>query len=84
MIADTYNVRLFARFRELAGRDSVTILLQPSATVRDLRSALLDVWPKSEALLRASTLAIDGEYRDDDYAISPNDEIALIPPVSGG
>ena len=83
MIADQYEVRLFARFRELAGRDSITIWLHPNATVRDLRLSLLDLWPESEALLRASTLAVNGEICDDGQVIS-HSEIALIPPVSGG
>ena len=71
------EVRLFAGLRQRAGSDSVRVQLPEPATVSDLLAAM-------ELPPRSCVVAINREYVPGDRAIEPGDEVALIPPVSGG
>ena len=72
------SVRLFAILRERAGRDSVELELDDGATVRDAIAAVgaADGVPV--------VMAVNREVAGDDVVLRPGDELALIPPVSGG
>ena len=78
------RVRLFARFRDAAGADAVVVPLPAPATVAALRRGLSERFPALAGLLARSALAVNGEFADEDTPVSPGDEVALIPPVSGG
>jgi len=79
------RVQVFARLREQLGADHVTIRLLGQANVGSLRSALGERLPKESLnLIRVSAVAVNGEYASDDASLKASDEIALIPPVSGG
>jgi molybdopterin synthase catalytic subunit/molybdopterin converting factor small subunit len=71
------SVRLFAGLRERAGSAHVQVELPEPATVADLLAAL-------ELAPRSCVAAINREYADPDARIAPDDEVALVPPVSGG
>ena len=71
------TVRLFAGLRERAGSPTVTVSLPDGPTVADLLAAM-DLPPRS------CVVAINREYASADAVIGPGDEVALIPPVSGG
>lgn len=73
------RVRLFAALRERAGADEVSLELPDGALVRDALEEVRDV----SAGLRV-VVAVNHEYAADDQALRAGDEIALIPPVSGG
>ncbi len=72
------TVRLFAVLRERAGRESVELDLDDGATVRDAIAAVgaADGIPV--------VMAVNREVAGDDVVLRPGDELALIPPVSGG
>ncbi len=78
------TVKLFAAARQLAGRESVTLELDSEATVATLRKALVAQVPDLNALVRHAMIAVNTEYARDDLPLGEADEIALIPPVSGG
>jgi molybdenum cofactor biosynthesis protein MoaC/molybdopterin converting factor subunit 1 len=81
----TIQVRLFAMLRERAGRDSFELELPEGATVGDAMALLGREPGLSELLGRLPVRAArNREYVDDDEALEPGDELALIPPVSGG
>ena len=83
--AMTVTVRLFAMLRERAGRDEIELELGDGSTVADALEALKDSSPLGEALERMPVrAAVNREYVSDDSPLSPGDEVALIPPVSGG
>jgi molybdopterin synthase catalytic subunit len=83
--AMTVTVRLFAMLRERAGRDEIELELGDGSTVADALEALKDSSPLGEALERMPVrAAVNREYVADDSPLSPGDEVALIPPVSGG
>jgi molybdopterin converting factor subunit 1 len=78
------RVLLFAAGRELAGAAEVEIDLASGATVAELRRALARRVPALEPLLAHSRFAVDADFVTDDTPLAPADEVACIPPVSGG
>ena len=78
------QVLLFARARELAGKDRVDIPLPLKATVGELRRRLVEEQPALATVVDRSALAVNNEFVDDSAILPPGAEIALIPPVSGG
>ena len=77
-------VRLFAAGRELAGAAECVVELGAAATVADVRRALADECPALAPLVGRSLIAVNAEYADDATLVAAGDEVALIPPVSGG
>jgi molybdopterin converting factor subunit 1 len=78
------TVRLFARARELAERDSVVVELPAGATVAALREAIGREVPALASFVKRCAVALGGEYAVDADAVAEGTEAALIPPVSGG
>jgi molybdopterin converting factor subunit 1 len=80
------QVRLFAILRERAGRDRVEIEVDEGATVADALAALGTASePLAEALKAMPVvMAVNRSYADEGAPLSAGDELALIPPVSGG
>jgi molybdopterin synthase catalytic subunit len=78
------TVRLFAMLREQAGADSVELELSEGATGADALDALR-AQRGLELLERLPVrLAVNREYADLERPLEPGDELAVIPPVSGG
>ena len=73
------TVRLFAQLRERAGRSEVSLELPEGARVADALRELDDL---ADGL--PLVMAVNREYAGDDHVLAPGDELALIPPVSGG
>jgi molybdopterin converting factor subunit 1 len=80
----TIAVKLFAAARELAGAGEVELELGPAPTVAAARQALVEKCPTLGPLANRSLLAVNAEYAADGQALAAGDEVALIPPVSGG
>jgi len=75
----TVRVRLFAILRERAGRSEVELTLPDSARVTDALAALGDITGGLKVVM-----AVNREYVSADAVLHAGDELALIPPVSGG
>ena len=80
----TVTVILFAAARDLAGADSLALDLPAGATVADLRAELARRVPALAKLLAKSAVAVNHDFVEDDRVLAPGDEVAIIPPVSGG
>lgn len=80
------QVRLFAVLRERAGRDSLEIEVAEGATVAEaLRALAVGSEPLGAALeAMPVVMAVNRSYVGEDATLSAGDELALIPPVSGG
>jgi molybdopterin synthase catalytic subunit len=80
------TIKYFAGLRERFGTSEETIELDATdqATVADLWSALEHAQPDLSAMKSFVRIAVNRDFADDDTPIGPDDEIALIPPVSGG
>jgi MoaE-MoaD fusion protein len=77
------SVRLFAGLRERAGSERIEVALPDGASVGDLLAALAAT-PVGALQPGQCVVAINREYARADAPIGPGDEVALIPPVSGG
>lgn len=77
-------VRLFAAARQLAGTELLQVEVQEPATIASLRSAMEEAVPALQGLLAHARFAVNARYTFDDHPIASHDEIACIPPVSGG
>ncbi len=73
------TVRLFAGLRERAGTGEVELELDDGARVQDALLALADISGDTQVVM-----AVNREYADADTQLHADDELALIPPVSGG
>jgi len=79
------RVRLFAILRERAGRDTVEVELPDGATVADALSELARLPGLEEPIARMPVrMAVNREYADAGTRLAAEDELALIPPISGG
>jgi molybdopterin converting factor subunit 1 len=78
------SIKLFAAARELAGQSEVTLKLPPGADVAELRQTLAAELPALSPLTARSLIALNAEYAADNNPITEGDDLALIPPVSGG
>jgi molybdopterin synthase catalytic subunit len=79
------EVRLFAILRERAGRERIELSLPRGATVADALGRLSEVEALAEPLARLSVaMAVNRDYAAADTVLQPADELALIPPLSGG
>lgn len=76
------KVRLFAALRELAGASEVEV---EGATVGEVVAALSARYgERFDKVARVGSVVVDGERASPDSALSGSEEIALLPPVSGG
>ena len=78
------QVRLFARARDLGGADTVSVELPPGTTVAELRRRIGAVSPALVTLLPRCAVAVNGDFAADDRIVLASDEVAILPPVSGG
>jgi molybdopterin synthase catalytic subunit len=85
MASMTLRVRLFAILRERAGSDSIELDLPEGATVADALRQLTDSPPLAGTLDRMPVrMAVNRAYAEPETPLGPDDELALIPPISGG
>jgi molybdopterin synthase catalytic subunit len=78
------RVRLFAMQRELAGTRQVELQLDPGATIEGAWAALVERFPVLVPGRAAVRFARNGDYAGADAVLADGDEVAMIPPVSGG
>jgi MoaE-MoaD fusion protein len=78
------KVLLFALYREAVGRRGVEMDLAPGATVGDAWNALVDEYPVMREHGESIAFALNGRYTEREHSLTEGDELALIPPVSGG
>jgi molybdopterin converting factor small subunit len=77
-------VKLFAAGRELAGTGVAYVDVGAAPTAGEVRRALAEQHAALGALAERSLIAVNAEYANDATLVSAVDDIALIPPVSGG
>lgn len=78
------QVFLFAQLKDRLGDSEVSVALPARATGRDLMNALARRSPAAEPLLKVSRLAVGQEYVPWDHPLRAGEEVAVVPPVSGG
>ena len=78
------TVRLFAILRERAGASVIEMTLPADSTAATAIENVLEQFPALAPHLAKSATAINRSYAPRDTQLQDGDELALIPPVSGG
>ena len=78
------TVRLFARLRDIAGAAELSRDVAAGATIGDVWQQLAREFPELARYERSISSAVNADYARMDQAIGDGDEIAFLPPVSGG
>ena len=78
------RVLLFARLRELSGVDCMEMEVPEGTTLGELWRQLQTVTPPLRVFTHPPLMARNLEYAGADTPLSVNDEVAFLPPVSGG
>ena len=79
---NTYKIKAFGITKDLLGGKDTSIEIN-GITVKELRIELNERYPQLLGL-KSLYIAVNSDYADDDRVLKADDEIALIPPVSGG
>ncbi|CAM3545790.1 molybdenum cofactor biosynthesis protein MoaE [Paenibacillus lupini] len=81
----TWTIQLFAGLSDRFGSPIIHIETDtPSVTVSELKQLLAAKFPEQADLVRISFVACNQTYASDDTIIQASDELAVLPPVSGG
>ena len=78
------TIRLFARLREMAGAPELRRTLPDGSTVRTVWDLLVGEFGGFEDYSRAVSCAVNEEYARMTTVLNDGDEVAFLPPVSGG
>ena len=78
------QVRTFASLRQALGTASLALDLPSDANVGDLLERLSADYPAATSYLSTTLVAVNHAYVDRAQPLSPGDEVAIFPPVSGG
>ncbi|HEX2305223.1 MAG TPA: MoaD/ThiS family protein [Nitrososphaeraceae archaeon] len=81
---DKIKVRLFANLRELVGEREITIIVPSGVTVSYLNNKILKKYPQLKSFSNKFVTSVNCKVTIGDTVINSSDEIALLPPVSGG
>lgn len=77
------NVLAFGITKDIFGASAVDVVLNEKITVTSLRSTLEEKYPRLKQLA-SYMIAVNNEYASDSEELQQQDEVAVIPPVSGG
>lgn len=80
-------VRFFAQSRELVGQTEAQFEIgEQGLTLLELQTKLLQQFPVLEGIWQSTLLSLNLDYinKDDQIALKPGDEMAIIPPIGGG
>ena len=78
------KVKLFTALREGAGQEEVSFRWKQGMTHRDILDELKKMFQPLSPLLECSFVAVNGCYAEPGLVLMPEDEVAVLPPVSGG
>jgi molybdopterin synthase catalytic subunit len=78
------RVLFFGMLKELTGKPSDLIDLPAGASAQDVIAHYVKLIPRLNDFLPSLAIAINQQYAPPDTKLNPNDEVALLPPVSGG
>lgn len=75
---------LFAKAQELAGVSQITLEIQKGWTTANCFEAVMTKYPALKAIRSCMMVALNHDYVTEPVAVKDGDELALIPPISGG
>ena len=78
------KVLFFASCKDITGQRETCIEIHAEMTVGEFKNRLLAKYPDLEGLNNVLSVAVNAEYTDNTTVLHDGDEVAFIPPVSGG
>lgn len=78
------RVLFFAQAKDAAETSEIQLTVPGGCTVEEVWQLLISARPRLAAFRSTTRLARNNEYADDETVFQNTDEVALIPPVSGG
>ncbi len=78
------NVKFFAGIAEVTGKREHLLEISDASTIKDILEQLVETFPQAKDMILKSMVSVNHDYATKDQTIQSSDEIALIPPVSGG
>ena len=81
---DKIKVKLFAILRERVGESEITITVPTGITVNYLNSEILKKYPQLKSFSNKFVTSVNCKFTTGDTVITSKDEVAILPPVSGG
>lgn len=78
------KVKHFAVCREMFNRDEEEMELPDGADLMDILKRLEEEWPEFPEYYEVMQMSVNWEYATEQTKLSDGDEVALIPPVTGG
>jgi len=78
------QIKLFATLKDKAGSNKITVTVAEPATVATLLEAVGAAYPALQTSLPITLVSVNKAFSGRDTAVSPQDEVAMFPPVSGG
>ena len=78
------RIRYFASLREITGKNEEQLAVNDGASVADVRSLLVERYPRLGPIMERSVYAVNKGYAPAETALHEGDELVFIPPMGGG
>ncbi len=81
---DIVKVKLFGSFTEIVGKREITIMTSNGTTVGNLKKTIFEMYPSLGLTNIPLVFAVNRRVASEDSSVTYLDEIAILPPISGG
>ncbi len=84
LLKQSLSIKLFASLRQAMNSDKIVIDIDNEITVSQMKKIIFKTFPNLKKLNIPFLVAVNHKFAKDSSVIKSKDEVALIPPVSGG
>ncbi len=84
LLKQSLSIKLFASLRQAMNSDKIVIDIANEITVSQMKKIIFETFPNLKKLNIPFLVAVNHKFAKDSSVIKSKDEVALIPPVSGG
>ena len=84
LVKQSLSIKLFASLKQVMTSDEIKINIDNEITVSQMKKIIFETFPNLKKLNIPFLVAVNHKFAKDSSVIKSKDEVALIPPVSGG